>query len=431
MSQDDDDLGGGTLVMTPEGRPDAQRTAPAGVPRPLPPPHALATEDTGVDQSWDDDASDAPGTFIMNVDHHAQPANPASPFAEASKQSGAWPQAPPMDQVVVGSRTSSDSNIGSAQTLMGMGSLADEVDAALARRAAEQQAGPPLPIPPPTFGAQPAPPVHDHAPHPSYPHDVMQQAGYPQGFPGGPLDQMDPGAFPRPGSYPQGAPSAPAKSGLGPLLLGAAVGLATVTAVVGGYYGYRAFKAPPAAPSAAAPSAAAPSAAPAPGASSAPRVSTPGPGTTTSSPPTSPSASPTAPPATGADAAAKAALERFGEGLKKCVAETIHVLPGTAPAVPSSLAWLKKGPYQPGIRDFESSVYTCSRFKLTDPMPFVFQWQSDDAKGKKGAAIAWIDENGDGTADRALGFTATLEKRNVAVIGPIESFDATRAIKKR
>ncbi len=439
MSEDDDDLGGGTLVIAPEDRPDAQQRGGGARAARSPAFPSPSNRTSNIDDSWDDDASDAPGTFIMNVEHHAAPPNPASPFAEASKQSGAWPQAPAPEHVVIGSPSAADPNLAVATTLMGMTSLSSEVEAAIAaRNVAESAPGHP------PFGGLPAhavapyepaphgpPPAHaPYAPLGTAPYEPAPYEQQPPPVGGLPsFSQPDQGpAFPRPGSYPTGeSPAAGSqRSGAASLLLGALVGLTTVTVVVGGYYAYRAFKAPSATDAtraSAAPSSSSPPKAPASSSGSSP---------TPSAPPAAPSALPApSAPATGAEAEAKAALEKFGAGLARCVAETIHVLPGTSPAVPSSLAWLKNGSYQPGIRDFDSSVYACSRFKMTTPMPFLFQWQSDDVAGKKGSAVVWIDDDRDGKADRAFAFEAKLAKRNVAEIGPIVAIDPSRKIKKR
>jgi hypothetical protein len=256
----------------------------------------------------------------------------------------------------------------------------------------------------------------------------------PQLPPHSPMQALSPSEpFPSPGFYGTDSTIEPQqKPGLGPLLLGAGVGLLTVSIVVGGYYGYRALTAPSAAPSA---SAGAPaSAVPPPGgtALNAPATAIAQTGAPATAKPQA-SAAPALPPANAGsvDAEARAALEKLGAGIKSCVATTIGKLPGTSPAVPSSFTWLKAGAYKPSLNDFESPVYHCAKFKLEQPMRFIIQWQSDDVKGTKGSAIAWIDDNGDGVADRAFGFSATLPKRKVAEIGPIEAVDAKRAIKKR
>ncbi len=385
MADDDDDLGGGTLVMQPEDRPPLS----GGAPTPYAGPPA-APDPTNVDDPWD--TTDAPGTFIMQPQDHTTRPSPASPFAD--KDAGAPPAAP----VVIGRAPSH--GFATAKTLAAGSEVFAEANAIIAERqrldSAASMAGPP--------GVAPDGRVSD-------PHG---------------------GGFPPPGAY--GAPDSAADThgrggSLAPLLLGAAVGLTTVTIVVGGYYAYRALTAPDAPPATSASVAPAPCASP-PAATPQPPAASPPKPATSAKP--GPAALPAAPAAAGgSEGAARAALEKLGAGIKTCVAETIGKLPGTAPAVPPAMSWLKRGPYKPGINDFGTPVYHCSRFKLDEPMPFVIQWQSDDAKGKKGTGTAWIDDDGDGKPDRAFGFTATLPKPRVAEIGPIEAVDPKKPIKKR
>ncbi|NUO52058.1 MAG: hypothetical protein HOV80_24670 [Polyangiaceae bacterium] len=419
MADDDDDLGGGTLVMSPEERPPITGAAPKAVP---PPPTAAPADPQTTEDSWD---SDAPGTFIMNPTDHTAAPTPASPFADANKRDS-WPLA----QVVVGSAPKQP-GFAHAQTLMGGMQVMEEAEAIMAEREQQmqqqqlqqqqqQQQQPMLQQQP-----QMPPPAQDR---------MMGFPSQPQLPQHSPMQGLAPNEpFPTPGFYGRDSTMEPQqKPGLGPLLLGAGVGLLTVTIVVGGYYGYRALSGSSAAPTATA--VASTSATPPPAGGSA--VPVPAPATAQTSAPTAkPQAStaPALPPANAgsAEAEARAALEKLGAGIKSCVATTIGKLPGTAPAVPSSLTWLKSGSYKPSLNDFESPVYHCARFKIEQPMRFAIQWQSDDVKGTKGSAIAWIDDNGDGVADRAFGFNATLPKRKVAEIGPIEAVDAKRAIKKR
>jgi hypothetical protein len=326
-----------------------------------------------------------------------------------------------MAQVVVGPEPKQP-GFAHAQTLMGGVQVMEEAEAIIAQREQQmrdqqmrdQQMQP---------TQMPMPQAHEQ--------QMMGFPSQPQLPPHSPQGLSPHEPFPSPGFYGSDSAIEPQqKPGLGPLLLGAGVGLLTVTVVVGGYYGYRALTAPSAAPSS---SAAAASAAPPPaGGSAAPAPATAQTGAAGTAKPTA-SAAPALPPANAGsvDAEARAALEKLSAGIKSCVATTIGKLPGTAPAVPSSLTWLKSGSYKPSLNDFESPVYHCAKFKIEQPMRFVIQWQSEDLKGTKGSAIAWIDDNGDGTADRAFGFSATLPKRKVAEIGPIEAVDAKRAIKKR
>lgn len=121
--------------------------------------------------------------------------------------------------------------------------------------------------------------------------------------------------------------------------------------------------------------------------------------------PAGPSASGAA-ASTSDDEAAKAALGKLRDGVKRCAKDTIHALPGTSPPVPEVLAWLKHGPYTPTRRDFTTPFFACTQFKLEGPMPFLIQWQVDEP-GKTGTGVAWLDPDGDGTADRAWGFQAS------------------------
>ncbi len=138
-----------------------------------------------------------------------------------------------------------------------------------------------------------------------------------------------------------------------------------------------------------------------------------------------------APPAaaTDADAKAQAALEKLKGGIEQCVKTTIHVLPGASPPVPSSISWLKSGPYESLKRDWASPFFSCTRFKLEEPMPFMIQWQVD-IPNEKGTAVVWLDPNGDGVVDRAYGFKATLVKRNSVEFGPVEPIDAARKVQR-
>lgn len=117
-------------------------------------------------------------------------------------------------------------------------------------------------------------------------------------------------------------------------------------------------------------------------------------------------------------------------GIAACVKDTIHILPGTSPAVPESLAWLKHGPYESLKRDWVNPFFACTRFKIEEPMPFVIQWQLEKP-GDHGQAIAWIDDDRDGKAERAFGFTARLRKHDEVDLGPIEAVEPITKTKKR
>jgi hypothetical protein len=63
-------------------------------------------------------------------------------------------------------------------------------------------------------------------------------------------------------------------------------------------------------------------------------------------------------------------------------------------------------------------------------MPFVIQWQLEKP-GDHGQAIAWIDDDRDGKAERAFEFTARLRKHDEVELGPIEPVEPSAKTKKR
>ena len=118
------------------------------------------------------------------------------------------------------------------------------------------------------------------------------------------------------------------------------------------------------------------------------------------------------------EAEARAALGRLREGIGVCVREVIGVLPGTSPAVPASASMLKGGAYKSHVRDFRSPVFSCAKYKETEPQRFQIQWQVTVPSGE-GRGVAWLDDNGDGKADRALSFRAALVRKNEVDLGEI------------
>ncbi|WP_156040680.1 hypothetical protein [Chondromyces apiculatus] len=120
--------------------------------------------------------------------------------------------------------------------------------------------------------------------------------------------------------------------------------------------------------------------------------------------------------AASTEAAARAALWQFAEGVRGCARTVIGELPGTAPAIPPSFSQLKSSPYQSGPGDYRSPVYSCTSFRQSEPQAFQVQWQVFKG-GTDGMAIAWLDGNGDGAADRALGLRVTLVKKGEIAVG--------------
>jgi hypothetical protein len=392
MSDDPEDQGGSTLVMSPEERPPMPEVPrPAGTPLASPAPADLFPKHD----------SDAPGTFIMTPEDHAAPADPSSPYVRP-------PSAPKMP------------DFGPPQAPV----FGPAFDPALART--ETSHGPMVEPPLPQERQSPQPFMLSKSltpppPQQQLPSPAAQLAYASLDAPVGGVPFPEPGAMPLPPASQQ-AP----QSGLAPLMLGASVGLLTVVLTVGGYYLIKS-RTKPAPPE------------PTPTASAAATTTPTQPAPPTTAPvataplatgSASPKATAPSPEPTGAEAAARAALDKLAKGIDLCVGKKIHAVPGTSNAVPPSVSWLKKGPYKPNRKDFDTPVFHCAEFKLDEPMPFVIQFQADVPR-RKGTGIAWLDDDGDGKADRALGFVATMGDTKTAQIGPIESLDAKRPVKKR
>lgn len=118
------------------------------------------------------------------------------------------------------------------------------------------------------------------------------------------------------------------------------------------------------------------------------------------------------------EAEARAALARLRDGIGICVREVIGTLPGTSPAVPERAAMLKGGAYKSHVRDFRSPVFSCAKYKETEPQRFQIQWQVTTQPGE-GRGVAWLDDDGDGKADRALSFRAALVRKSEVDLGEI------------
>ncbi len=58
--------------------------------------------------------------------------------------------------------------------------------------------------------------------------------------------------------------------------------------------------------------------------------------------------------------------------------------------------------------DWKTAVWSCAKFKLDAPMRFQLQWQIVKPN-VEGLGLAWIDDDGDGDPDRAIGFRATAK----------------------
>lgn len=233
--------------------------------------------------------------------------------------------------------------------------------------------------------------------------------------------------FTAPLVVPTDAAPPPKKSAL-PVLLGVAIGLFSVLSVVGILVlllGPKPEDKKVSAVSAGAGSAASATAVEeGPSASAAP--ATPAPtmpvGDVGSAPPPTASAA-AALPEEGPEAEAIAALEQLKAAIATCVKTKIHKLPGTSPAIPPALTYLKNGPYKPLITDWTSPFFSCAPLKIDKPMPFVIQWQFHKPTAS-GMGIAWVDLDGNGVAEKAFAFKATLEKKDDLVLSAIEPIDA-------
>jgi len=132
-------------------------------------------------------------------------------------------------------------------------------------------------------------------------------------------------------------------------------------------------------------------------------------------------------PAVDVDTEARQALERLREGVQGCVRDTIRVLPGSSPAVPSTLKRMKDGVYESTVAEWRTPVWICAKYRVSGPQRFQIQWQQEKPSSS-GMGVVWIDANGDGVADRAFGFRATLKKKGEVEMGEIEVIDAARPV---
>ncbi|APR86326.1 Hypothetical protein A7982_11675 [Minicystis rosea] len=138
-----------------------------------------------------------------------------------------------------------------------------------------------------------------------------------------------------------------------------------------------------------------------------------------------PSVTPAAPAPT--EPRAREALERLRGGLGDCIRHGVRALPGSSPAVPATLGALKTGPYSAPPADWKTPVWACAHFQIDEPMSFQLQWQLVKP-GLEGMAIAWLDTDGDGSADRALGFRVAVGAKGAIEVGAVETVDASRPV---
>jgi hypothetical protein len=142
-------------------------------------------------------------------------------------------------------------------------------------------------------------------------------------------------------------------------------------------------------------------------------------------PPPPPPAKTAAPGPSQAEIDARAALTKLREGMGDCIRHGVGTLPGSSPVIPATLKMTKAPGYMPTPSDWKTAVWVCARFRVTSLMQFQVQWQLVKP-GAEGLGVAWIDENGDGIADRALGFRTTLRGRRDPILGEIGPIDAAQ-----
>lgn len=133
------------------------------------------------------------------------------------------------------------------------------------------------------------------------------------------------------------------------------------------------------------------------------------------------------PPTPAADVRARQALERLRSGLDGCIRTRIRALPGSSPAVPPTLLAFKESAYTPAPADWKTPVWSCAQFQMSEPMDFQMQWQHVNPS-PEGKGVAWIDQDHDGVADRALGFSITLAPSGAPILGEIQPIAAATPV---
>lgn len=134
-----------------------------------------------------------------------------------------------------------------------------------------------------------------------------------------------------------------------------------------------------------------------------------------------------APPPSPAEGEAHAALTKLREGIGGCVQKSTTALPEMAPALPSSLKLTRADGFTAKKEDLKASIWSCAKWSPGGAMHYQIQWQSLRPYAE-GTAVAWIDNNGDGTADEAFAFQASLKGKGKIEIGEIGPTDAGRKV---
>ena len=121
------------------------------------------------------------------------------------------------------------------------------------------------------------------------------------------------------------------------------------------------------------------------------------------------------------------ALAKLREGMGNCIIHGIGAPPGSSPAIPASLKMTSTPGYSPGPRDWKTPVWTCAHFSVDGPMRFQVQWQLIKPR-LEGRGIAWVDDDGDGNADRAFAFSVTMKARREPVLGEVGPIEASHPL---
>jgi hypothetical protein len=130
-----------------------------------------------------------------------------------------------------------------------------------------------------------------------------------------------------------------------------------------------------------------------------------------------------------AEREAKDAVTRLAEGLAACARAT-GALPGSSPAVPESADQLAGAGYAPKGAEWSTPVWRCARFQGPETMRFQIQWQLV-RPGTEGRAVAWIDADGDGKAERAVAVRVLRADRDPVTIGAAQVIDPMPAVLTR
>ena len=123
-------------------------------------------------------------------------------------------------------------------------------------------------------------------------------------------------------------------------------------------------------------------------------------------------------------AEARAALPQFAKDMANCSARRAgdpsspQNLPATSEAVPGDLAVIKGSKYQSGWSEWlVDDALRCSKFSMSGPQFFAYQWQRRSATG--GSVVALGDLDGDGVPDHRFSQAVDCTAPSSCRIGPL------------